>query len=112
MTIFSFLVFLDHFIIDNARLFTLETDTGLVEKQNNTDLLFFFVPQILFEVFAQLDLRKMIPRIWLPSITHSQMCRELGRGLTGSVNILRWGSVAMLIDGLTILKESSLVDGF
>lgn len=68
IAILYFLAFLDRVNIGNARLFGLEADTGLVGNQYNIALLLFFVPYILFEVPSNLVLKKMRPRIWLPSI--------------------------------------------
>ena len=67
IAILYFLAFLDRVNIGNARLFGLEEDTGLVGNQYNIALLLFFVPYILFEVPSNLILKKMKPRIWLPS---------------------------------------------
>lgn len=67
IAILYFLAFLDRVNIGNARLFGLEADTGLTGNQYNIALLLFFVPYILFEVPSNLILKRMKPRIWLPS---------------------------------------------
>src|SRR6202035_269240 len=70
IAILYFLAFLDRVNIGNARLFGLEADTGLIGNQYNIALLLFFVPYILFEVPSNLILKKMKPRIWLPSTSY------------------------------------------
>ena len=69
IAVLYFLAFLDRVNIGNARLFGLETDTGLHGSQYNVALLLFFIPYILFEVPSNLLLKKMRPRIWLPCIS-------------------------------------------
>lgn len=67
LAIFFFLSFLDRVNIGNARLFGLESDLHMSGSDFNIALLVFFAPYILFEIPSNLVLRKITPRIWLPS---------------------------------------------
>jgi MFS family permease len=90
IAVLYFLAFLDRVNIGNARLFGLETDTGLHGSQYNIALLLFFIPYILFEVPSNLLLKKMRPKIWLPCIS---LCGSL---LTVAL-MLGWGLVTMFM---------------
>ena len=67
LAIFYFLSFLDRVNIGNARLFNLESDLNMSGSDFNIALLAFFGPYILFEIPSNLVLRKVTPRVWLPS---------------------------------------------
>jgi len=58
------LAFLDRVNIANARLYNLEKDLGLVGNQYNIALIMFFVPYVVFEIPANLLLKKFRPSIW------------------------------------------------
>ena len=58
------LAFLDRVNIANARLFSLEKDLGLLGNQYNICLVMFFIPYVVFEIPANLLLKKFRPSIW------------------------------------------------
>ena len=58
------LAFLDRVNIANARLYSLEKDLGLLGHQHNICLVMFFIPYVVFEIPANLLLKKFRPSIW------------------------------------------------
>ena len=68
LCILYLLAFLDRVNVANARLFSLEKDLGLVGNQYNIALVVFFVPYVVFEIPANLLLKKFRPSVWrIPS---------------------------------------------
>lgn len=61
--------FLDRVNIGNARLYSLESDLGLVGTQYQTAVSILFVTYIVFEVPSNLVLKKFTPRYWIAFIT-------------------------------------------
>jgi hypothetical protein len=64
LCILYILAFLDRVNIANARLYNLEKDLGLTGNQYNIALVVFFIPYVLFEIPANLLLKKFRPSIW------------------------------------------------
>jgi hypothetical protein len=64
LCILYLLAFLDRVNIANARLYSLEKDLGLLGNQYNICLVMFFVPYVIFEIPANLLLKKFRPSIW------------------------------------------------
>ncbi|PKS06119.1 hypothetical protein jhhlp_007435 [Lomentospora prolificans] len=62
------LAYLDRGNIGNARLAGLEEDLNMTGDQYNVALTIFFVSYIVFEVPANMALKHLSPRIWIPSI--------------------------------------------
>ncbi|OAQ89908.1 major facilitator superfamily transporter [Purpureocillium lilacinum] len=65
------LAYLDRGNIGNARLAGLEKDLNMKGEQYNIALTIFFVSYIVFEVPANMALKYLSPRTWIPSITVS-----------------------------------------
>ena len=63
------LSFLDRANVANARLEGLTKDLGITPNQYLTGLTLFFVGYILFEVLWNVCLKRVGPKIWLPSTT-------------------------------------------
>ncbi|KAH8892345.1 high-affinity nicotinic acid transporter [Thozetella sp. PMI_491] len=61
--------YLDRGNIGNARLAGLESDLGMEGDQYNVALTIFFVSYVIFEVPANMALKRLSPRVWIPSIT-------------------------------------------
>lgn len=61
--------FLDRVNVGNARLYSLESDLGLVGNQYQTAVSILFVTYIIFEVPSNLVLKKFTPRYWIAFIT-------------------------------------------
>jgi hypothetical protein len=64
LCILYLLAFLDRVNIANAKLYNLSADLGLVGNQYNVALVLFFVPYIIFEIPANMLLKKFRPSIW------------------------------------------------
>ncbi|KAL9048737.1 MAG: hypothetical protein Q9162_007577, partial [Coniocarpon cinnabarinum] len=65
LTILYLLAFLDRVNISNAQTFGLLTDLKLKNTEFNTALTIFFVPYVIFEIPANLLLKKFKPHVWL-----------------------------------------------
>ncbi|KXS96984.1 hypothetical protein AC578_5532 [Pseudocercospora eumusae] len=63
------LSFLDRANVANARLEGLTTDLHITPNQYLTGLTLFFIGYILFEVFWNVILKRIGPKLWLPSTT-------------------------------------------
>ncbi|SPO07760.1 related to MFS nicotinic acid transporter Tna1 [Cephalotrichum gorgonifer] len=63
------LAYLDRGNIGNARLAGLEEDLNMTGDQYNIALTIFFVSYIVFEVPANMALKYLSPRVWIPAIT-------------------------------------------
>lgn len=68
ITVLYLLAFIDRANIGNAKIEGLPDDLGLTGSQFNICLTVFFIPYALFEVPANVMLKKLSPSIWLPSI--------------------------------------------
>lgn len=64
LCILYLLAFLDRVNIANAKLYNLTTDLGLVGNQYNIALVVFFVPYVIFEIPANMLLKRFRPSIW------------------------------------------------
>jgi hypothetical protein len=64
LCILYLLAFLDRVNIANAKLYNMTTDLGLVGNQYNIALVVFFVPYVIFEIPANMLLKKFRPSIW------------------------------------------------
>lgn len=62
------LSFLDRANVANARLWSLDADLGLTDAQYLNGLTLFFVGYILLEVFWNIILKRIGPRLWLPTV--------------------------------------------
>ncbi|KAI5477758.1 MFS general substrate transporter [Pseudohyphozyma bogoriensis] len=73
LTALYLLSFLDRSNIGNAKLLGMLTDIGITDASAyNTSLALYFATctsYVLFEIPAQIVLKKLNPRIWLPTIT-------------------------------------------
>ena len=67
LTILYLLAFLDRVNISNAVTFGLQKDLKLTGTEFNTALTIFFVPYVVFEIPANLLLKRLRPHIWLSS---------------------------------------------
>ena len=65
LTILYLLAFLDRVNINNAQSFRLSQDLKLQRTQFNTALVIFFVPYVIFEIPANLLLKRFKPHVWL-----------------------------------------------
>ncbi|KAF2770499.1 MFS general substrate transporter [Teratosphaeria nubilosa] len=63
------LSFLDRSNVANAKLDGLDADLHMTGNQYLTGLTLFFVGYILFEVFWNVILKRIGPKLWLPSVT-------------------------------------------
>ena len=88
------LSFLDRSNVANARLDGLATDLHMTGNQYLTGLTVFFIGYIIFEVIWNIILKRMGPKLWLPSIT------------------LAWGIVATLQGVVVYNGGGSGVAGF
>ncbi|UKZ83772.1 hypothetical protein TrVFT333_011585 [Trichoderma virens FT-333] len=55
--------------VGNAKILGLEADLGITDKQYSQGLAVFYVTYIACELPSNLVLKKISPRIWLPSLT-------------------------------------------
>ncbi|KAG8626950.1 hypothetical protein KVT40_005895 [Elsinoe batatas] len=69
VTILYLLSFLDRANVANARLEGLQKDLGITGNQYLTGLTLFFVGYVVFEVIWNVILKRIGPKLWLPSIT-------------------------------------------
>ncbi|PNS16569.1 hypothetical protein CAC42_69 [Sphaceloma murrayae] len=69
VTILYLLSFLDRANVANARLEGLQKDLGITGNQYLTGLTLFFVGYVTFEVIWNVILKRIGPKLWLPSIT-------------------------------------------
>ncbi|KAK4082219.1 uncharacterized protein Triagg1_2031 [Trichoderma aggressivum f. europaeum] len=61
--------FLDRTNVGNAKILGLEADLGITDKQYSQGLAVFYATYIACELPSNLVLKKVSPRIWLPSLT-------------------------------------------
>ncbi|KAJ7175883.1 major facilitator superfamily domain-containing protein [Mycena filopes] len=69
LTLLYLLSFLDRTNVGNAKLLGLTTDLHVGAPQYNTALALYFVAYVIFEVPANLSLKRFNPQIWLPTLT-------------------------------------------
>ncbi|KAG9088106.1 hypothetical protein FS749_002413 [Ceratobasidium sp. UAMH 11750] len=69
LTSLYLLSFLDRANIGNAKLDGLTTDIHVVGANYNTSLALYFVGYVLWEVPANIVLKKFNPKVWLPALT-------------------------------------------
>ncbi|KAG9091592.1 hypothetical protein FRC06_000494 [Ceratobasidium sp. 370] len=69
LTSLYLLSFLDRANIGNAKSDGLTTDTHVVGANYNTSLALYFVGYVLWEVPANIVLKKFNPKVWLPTLT-------------------------------------------
>ncbi|KAJ7600587.1 major facilitator superfamily domain-containing protein [Mycena floridula] len=81
LTLLYLLSFLDRTNIGNARIVGLATDLNVAPAEYNTALALYFVGYVLFEVPANIVLKRFNPRIWLPTLTLIWGIVSVGQGL-------------------------------
>ncbi|GAA5985674.1 hypothetical protein JCM5350_004133 [Sporobolomyces pararoseus] len=83
LTFLYLLSFLDRSNIGNAKAAGMLTDIGLKAKPEvyNTSLALFFLGYVLFEIPANIVLKKFNPKVWLPTLT-------IAFGLTSTLQCL------------------------
>ncbi|CAE6494197.1 unnamed protein product [Rhizoctonia solani] len=69
LTLLYLLSFLDRANIGNAKLDGLTTDIGVKGANYNTALALYFVGYVLWEVPANIVLKRFNPKVWLPTLT-------------------------------------------
>ncbi|KAJ7069706.1 major facilitator superfamily domain-containing protein [Mycena amicta] len=91
LTILYLLSFLDRTNVGNAKLLGLTTDLHVAPPQYNTALALYFVAYVLFEVPANIVLKRFDPQLWLPSLTLVwgivSICQGLVRNQAGLFGI-------------------------
>jgi fucose permease len=60
--------FLDRTNMGNAKIKGLQEALGLTNSQYNASLTIFFIPYALFELFTNVLLKRMGPKLYIPSI--------------------------------------------
>lgn len=69
LTLLYLLSFLDRSNIGNAKIIGLVEDINMVPAQYNTALALYFVAYVIFEIPANIVLRRFDPQVWLPTLT-------------------------------------------
>ncbi|KAF8903161.1 major facilitator superfamily domain-containing protein [Gymnopilus junonius] len=69
LTLLYLLSFLDRTNIGNAKILGLTTDLHVSAPGYNSSLALYFVGYVLFEVPANIVLKRLNPQVWLPTIT-------------------------------------------
>jgi MFS family permease len=69
VTVLYLLSFLDRSNVGNARLEGLTKDLHMTGNQYLTGLTLFFIGYVLFEIPANIVLKRTSPRLWLPTLT-------------------------------------------
>ncbi|GAA5980656.1 hypothetical protein JCM11641_000165 [Rhodosporidiobolus odoratus] len=71
LTFLYLLSFLDRSNIGNAKLYNMLNDIGLAQNPSsyNTSLALYFLGYVLFEIPANVLLKRWNPKFWLPSLT-------------------------------------------
>ncbi|KAG0694533.1 major facilitator superfamily domain-containing protein [Suillus ampliporus] len=80
-TLLYLLSFLDRSNIGNAKIDGMTTDLGISAASYNTALAIYFVGYVIFEVPANIILKKCNPQVWLPSLTLAWGIASIGQGL-------------------------------
>ncbi|KAH6916849.1 major facilitator superfamily domain-containing protein [Coprinopsis sp. MPI-PUGE-AT-0042] len=68
LTVLYLFSFLDRGSIGNAKLYDLETDLGITDRQYLLCLSMFFIPYAIFEPASNVFLKRLRPSIWLSSM--------------------------------------------
>ncbi|KAF9501787.1 MFS general substrate transporter [Pleurotus eryngii] len=69
LTLLYLLSFLDRTNIGNARIIGLAADLNVSPPAYNTSLALYFIAYVVFEVPANIVLKRFDPQIWLPTLT-------------------------------------------
>lgn len=80
-TLLYLLSFLDRSNIGNAKIDGMTTDLGVSPASYNTALAIYFVGYVIFEVPANIILKRCNPQVWLPSLTLAWGIVSIGQGL-------------------------------
>ncbi|KIK47235.1 hypothetical protein CY34DRAFT_799590 [Suillus luteus UH-Slu-Lm8-n1] len=80
-TLLYLLSFLDRSNIGNAKIDGMTTDLGISPASYNTALAIYFVGYVIFEVPANIVLKRCNPQVWLPSLTLAWGIVSIGQGL-------------------------------
>ncbi|KAJ7288331.1 major facilitator superfamily domain-containing protein [Mycena rebaudengoi] len=81
LTLLYLLSFLDRTNIGNAKILGLATDLHVAPAQYNTALALYFVAYVIFEVPANIVLKRFDPQFWLPTLTLSWGIVSIFQGL-------------------------------
>ncbi|KAF9220957.1 MFS general substrate transporter [Gyrodon lividus] len=84
LTLMYLLSFLDRTNIGNAKIDGLTTDIGVSAPAYNTALAIYFVGYVLFEIPANIILKRFNPRLWLPTLTLAWGIVSIGQGLVSN----------------------------
>ncbi|KJA21187.1 hypothetical protein HYPSUDRAFT_42307 [Hypholoma sublateritium FD-334 SS-4] len=91
LTFLYLLSFLDRTNIGNAKIDGLTTDLNVSASEYNTALALYFVAYVIFEVPANIILKRFDPKIWLPSLTLfwgiASVCQGLVKNKAGLFGI-------------------------
>ncbi|KAK7048382.1 MFS general substrate transporter [Favolaschia claudopus] len=91
LTLLYLLSFLDRTNIGNAKIIGLTTDLHVAPPQYNTALALYFVAYVIFEVPANIILKRFDPQLWLPTLTLVwgivSICQGLVRNQAGLFGI-------------------------
>ncbi|OAX44296.1 MFS general substrate transporter [Rhizopogon vinicolor AM-OR11-026] len=80
-TLLYLLSFLDRSNIGNAKIDGMATDIGLSATGYNAALAIYFIGYVVFEVPANIILKRWNPQVWLPSLTFAWGIISIGQGL-------------------------------
>ncbi|KAI0071230.1 MFS general substrate transporter [Panus rudis PR-1116 ss-1] len=69
LTALYLLSFLDRSNIGNAKILGLASDLGVSPSEYNTSLALYFIAYVIFELPANIILKRFNPQIWLPTLT-------------------------------------------
>ncbi|KAF9452888.1 MFS general substrate transporter [Macrolepiota fuliginosa MF-IS2] len=69
LTALYLLSFLDRTNVGNAKILGLTTDLHVSPSEYNTALALYFVAYVVFEVPANISLKRFNPQVWLPTLT-------------------------------------------
>ncbi|KAI0466118.1 major facilitator superfamily domain-containing protein [Xylaria cf. heliscus] len=85
IAVIFFLAFLDRTNIGNARIQGLEEDLSMTGNDYNIALFIFFIPYILFEVPANIMIKRLAPSTWLSLIMVLWGITTIGQGLVRNI---------------------------
>ncbi|KAG9122129.1 Glycoside hydrolase 2 (Mannanase, beta-galactosidase), partial [Ceratobasidium sp. 392] len=92
LTLLYLLSFLDRANIGNAKLDGLTTDIHVAGAHYNTALALYFVGYVLWEVPANIVLKKFNPKVWLPTLTLAWGIVSTCQGfITNRAGLELWG---------------------
>ncbi|KAF8195576.1 major facilitator superfamily domain-containing protein [Pholiota molesta] len=69
LTLLYLLSFLDRTNIGNAKIVGLVTDLRVSPPEYNTSLALYFIAYVIFEIPANIVLKRFNPQLWLPTLT-------------------------------------------